>query len=421
MKARVEAVAFGLLLVLALGTGAWAQTTVTYLYNWYNEGIVSDAYREIIDDFNRTHPHIRVEGIEGGGYDRLTAMMAGGVTPDVVHFERSAVVEWMLQDRLMPIRTEAGIVGDVRSEFLESALLEVDWFGQIWAIPWDTEIRGLFWNVDLLEAAGLDAEYGPRSFAELDQWSQMLTRQGANTGYDQIGFVPWVNNWYPTGWFWAFGGGVYDYDRMEPTLDLPENVRAFHWMLEYVDRYGYAEASQAGTRDNFLAGRVGMMAEESGILLHMERSGIDLNVNAGYVPHEPAGRNGTWAGGGGHVIPAGAQNYEAALEFLAYLGSPQTQLKWYQLTHRLPTNIEAARIMYEQSEGPLRNLLDQMTIANARPPMWVYILVDAEGGLLPNRNRVLQRELTPEAALGQMQRLAIQHPGYQQLREQSGQ
>ncbi len=406
-----------LLLATVTGSGA-ARTKITYLYNWYNEGIVSEAYKAIIDDFNRTHPDIQVEGIEGGGYDKLTSMMAGGVTPDVVQFERSAVIEWLLQDRLQPIRTD---IGRFRSQFLRSALAEVDWFGQIWGVPWDTDIRGLFWNVDLLEAAGIDASRPPATFAELDQNAQKLTRRASGGGYEQIGFVPWQNNWYPPGWFWAFGGEVFDYSKVQPVVNLPQNVEAFKWMFSYVQRYGYAEANQAGSLDNFVAGKVGMIAQESGLLNRLRTSpvGRTLRIAAGEVPHVPGGRNGTWAGGTSHIIPAGAKNYQEALVFLEYLGSPEVQRKWYQLTLRLPTNVTATRQVFEQSTGALRALLAQTGVANPRPPMWVYILVDPKAGLLPAQNQVLQGQKSPEEVLNEVQRLALQEPRYQKLKERS--
>lgn len=406
-------------LIAGATTGAaLGKTKITYLYNWYNEGIVSDAYKAIIDGFNKSRTDIEVDGIQGGGYDKLTSMIAGGVAPDVVQFERSAVIEWLLQDRLMPVRADAGLF---RTRYAKSALAEVDWFGQIWGVPWDIDIRGLFWNVDMLERAGIDSARPPTSFAELDRNAQKLTRQMTDGGYQEIGFVPWINNWYPPGWFWAFGGDVYDYKAMQPVVDRPQNVEAFEWVLSYVRRYGYAPASQAGSLANFIAGKVGMIAEETGLLNRIKASpvGEALRVRAGAVPHMPGGRNGTWAGGTGHIIPVGARHYREALIFLDYLGSPAAQFTWYRLTGRLPTHVMALQQAYESAPAALQKVIEQWHVANPRPPMWVYILVDVQGGLLPARNQVLQQAKTPEEALNVVQRLALQEARYQKLKERS--
>lgn len=405
---RHVTVALWLALVLLAGVcvpgSAEERTTITYLYNWYAEDIVEDAFMEIIAEFERQNPDIRVETLRGGGgHERLRAILAGGNVPDIMHFERQSTIEYWKLGVLEPLDRYVADL-DVRNQFVPPLLREVEFEGDLYAVPWDTDLRGLYWNIDLLEQSGLDGLEGPRNFAELDEYIDKLTLVDGNGDVTQGGLVPWGGNWYPPGWFWSFGGEIFDYEDLEPTVTHPKNIEAFEWMVELVDRFGLEQLNAVGNENAFYTGRLAMMVHATIFPPLIAAANPDLRWTTGLVPHKPEGRNGVWAGGMSHVMTRQSNNKEAAGRLLRYLSSPETQVHWYRLTQRLPTNLAAVAEISPDLDPRVRVHMNTFEEINPLPPLWVMILVRA--GLLPAQSEVITKQKTPLQALQDVQRVA---------------
>ncbi len=408
-------------LTLALMTfsHAFAAERLVYMYNWYNEEPLEPLFQELIAEFKAQHPEIDLEIIRGTGaaasYDQLTALIASGNPPDVVHFDGSAVVQWWLMDALYPLNDllKSEVAWDA---FLPFAINEATFGGKVWGLPFFTAARGLYWNQSLFAEAGLDPDRAPDSIDELDQYSIKLTRTGNDGAIERAGFVPWSGNWYLPAWFWAFGGSLYDPQTFTPTIDHPRNVDALEWLQSYVVRWGHAELSARAAPTSFFNQELAMTAMHSFFINDLRTHAPDVTFQTGAVPHTPEGRNGTWAGGQVHIVPRAAENLSAAAKLLTYLASTEVQLKIYEMTGRLPTHGEAVSIIAERVSDQERHLLNQLPVANSRPPLWQDVLVNA--GLIPAQTAVLTGAKSPIEALSDVQRVIV--PKYAELRERAG-
>ncbi|MDZ7705519.1 MAG: hypothetical protein U5L04_13675 [Trueperaceae bacterium] len=57
------------------------------------------------------------------------------------------------------IEAETGVsVSDLRDQYLDFAWDEVSYDGGVWAFPFDTDTRALYYRRDILEDAGVDLE-----------------------------------------------------------------------------------------------------------------------------------------------------------------------------------------------------------------------------------------------------------------------
>lgn len=384
-------------LTLAADAG---KVKVVYQYNWYgSSGLMEEAYLELIEQFKRDNPQVEMELLRGSASpDKLVTAIAGGMPPDVVQFERSIIVEWANKGLLLPIDKLMKV--SVKDAWLPGTYSEVCHDGQSYGVPWDTDIRGLYWNKHLVADGGLDESRGPATLAELDEMARKLFKRDAEGRFTQLGFIPWLGNWYAVGWLYTFGGALYNPATKQPIVNTPNHVRALEWLRTYGERYpvGAIGAVPHGVE----VGKTAMEANYIGHGRQIELSlpGVDFGV--GEVPHPEYGQNGTWMGGTAHVVPLGARNMEGVTILMNWLGSKETQALWCRLSAALPTRTDAIPLIHHELPAYQAILLRQADVAFGRPPLWFPAIYNRTREAMMS---VVELRQAPKTALDEAQRL----------------
>lgn len=383
VKKRFEAIfAFVIFAFLLFSITAFGKTTIQYQYNWYanaREGY-NEAFEEMIDAFNRSQNEIHVEGfVVSGGDERLITAIAAGAAADVVHFELSSVIDFAsrgLLESLEPLYDYETI----EQEFFPADAAEVMWNGRVWGMPGYTNVRGLFWNEDILNEVGLDGTKGPQTMQDLEEIGTKATRLESDGRITRLGFAPWLGSYYSAGWFWSFGGDIYDYETGMPTLTRQENVDAWHWLQQWAQRYSpsqYALVEQGltGATGLFASGSLAAVTAADNTVNSLYTAAPDLNFRTGSVPYPSSGRNGTWGGGIGHVIPKGARHPHEAKIFLQWIAH-EGQHILYERLGEFPTNASLAEdaIGAMHMDDPRVPLFQQVNERNPRPPLWAPLI-----------------------------------------------
>ncbi|TMB95685.1 MAG: extracellular solute-binding protein [Chloroflexi bacterium] len=137
----------------------------------------TDSMKHMVDAFNKqsTTSCVKMVSVPGSETDiaKLTTAVRGGTGPDVYELDRFTVAE----------RAAAGVLTDLSSfgaaneasNYLDFAWKEALFKGKPYALPFDTDARALFYNKDMLQAAGIDAA----------RWTSRKVRQRLTR------FVPW--------------------------------------------------------------------------------------------------------------------------------------------------------------------------------------------------------------------------------------
>jgi multiple sugar transport system substrate-binding protein len=377
-----------------------ARTKVVYQYNWYGETIVDNVYLALVEEFQKENPTVEVELIRGSSSgDKLIAAIAGGNPPDLVHFERSIIIEWANKGLLQPIDNLTN--QPLKRMWLPGSLSEVQLEGRLYGIPWDTDIRGLYWNKDLVAQGGFNESRAPATMAELDEMARKLTTRDAEGRYTQLGFIPWVaDNWYAVGWLYTFGGALFDPATKQPVVNTPNHIRGFEWLQSYGERF--PNAAVASTGDPFIAGHIALVAHESGHVGRIAAGNPGLNYGVGEVPHPEYGHNGTWLGGTAFVIPLGARNVEGASILLNWMSRKETHASWWRQTTRLPTRTDSIALIRNELPPPQAILLRQADVAFGRPPLWYPAIYNNTRNAMLD---VVHLRQGPKAALDEAQRL----------------
>jgi multiple sugar transport system substrate-binding protein len=140
-------------------------------------------------------------------------------------------------------------------------------------------------------------------------------------------------------------------------INNPKMVETVEWMKKWVDRYGGWEKLQsfrnqygAPPNDIFMQSGVAMYVDIFGYNSALQFYRPTVTLDNGEKPRMDWGiallpyntEPGTSSGGFSLSIPAGAQNPEAAWEFIKCATGPEAQASWARDTQAQPTNLKAA-------------------------------------------------------------------------------
>jgi multiple sugar transport system permease protein len=383
-----------------LDTGAAPEEVVEIVYMGPG-GPIGGAMADVVLEFERlsreahqkdpSKPIYRVISGQNAARDqvadptRFLVSVAGGVSPDVIIFDRYAVAEWAARGAFEPLDpfVERDIADGrpdaIRSErWYPCCWDEAHYKGRLYGIPNGVDLRALVYNKDMLVRAGLVDERGealpPHDWDELKRYTvllsewvdddgnvisgtEMLKRAGLVDAWGKarmprdwdeirklkktttdhslqvLGFAPNYGNSWLYIYGWMAGGEFMSADGTKCTLNSPEIVEALAYMREVYDivgGYGVVNAFQAGFQggqlDPFVTGKIGMKIDGSWVMRHLAIYGrdMDFGVAGPPLPRRELDKGRTtvsWSGGWAYAIPSTAENKEAAWEFIRFMSS----------------------------------------------------------------------------------------------------
>lgn len=384
-----------------------AKTTVDF---WFGES--PEAYiqtmEKIIEQFHAEYPDIEIVmsqhgDIQGTKLEQLKVTIAAGVPPDIAYLDGTAILELgMGNGMFIPINelVSQDVIDSLN--YLPVPTQDFSYKGTWYGLPFRTDSRGMFVNEDHFNEAGVDPRHGFADLAELDATAAKLTLRDGDGNIMRLGFAPRSNNFgREMPWLWVFGGEMFDWETMRPTLtEYPQNVDALNWMWDYADRYGPLASSDTTA---FMDQRSSMHINSTTRLQGYAEQRPNLNWWVVDIPHPEGGVKTTLSTVLGPAIPRGAENPEAAVQFILFLARPETQIFWYENTQSLPTNYDAFFEILRSMEDPReRTMVELLPVAHGYPPLFAYFVAPE---FLRQTDLMRQRQITPEQALETTQRI----------------
>lgn len=304
------------------------RTVVRYWEKWTS--VEAEAMRDIVDRFNTT------VGAEKGIYVDYTAISsidqrtliatAGGDPPDIAGLYDYNIPQFADRDALLPL-DEHLAAADIDLAGFNPVWLDICRFeGALYALPAPPYTTALYYNKSMFRAAGLDPAQPPRTIAELDAFNQALVARDDTGELTQVGFSWAFLNWWP--WIWPkyFGAELWDGERFE--LTAPRAMAGLSWLADQRTAIGNRDLVRfenkyagliEGADNPFLAGRVAMLHQGPWIANWIQTYAPDLDYGVALFPSADPQRQHAFASMDVFVIPQGAPNPQAALEFLRYV------------------------------------------------------------------------------------------------------
>jgi multiple sugar transport system permease protein len=313
-----------------------------------------------IREFERRYPHIRVKnlsmGAGGMNAQKLMTSIVGRVPPDLVRQDRFTIGDWASRDTFRPVDDLLADTADRNrptdpwhidpKEYYPACWAEAVYKGKVYAIPDSTDDRLLYWNKDSYRKAGLDPERPPRTWEELESFTEKLTRRRTDGVFEQIGFIPVVPS-YSNSWFylysWQNNGEFMSPDGRTCTLHNPRSEAALKWLTAFYEKLSgaenvmtFASTFQPREQDPFITGKMAMKVDTNNAIRNIARFGKDLDFGVAPAPvpaarlrHEPPFADSpdfvTWSGGFSYAIPVGSRHVDEAWLFIKWMNSLESR------------------------------------------------------------------------------------------------
>ena len=327
--------------LLALLAGCGGRDDGREVVRFWAMGREGEVVAELIPEFERLHPNIRVQVQQipwTSAHEKLLTGFAGDVTPDVAQIGSSWVPELVALGALEPLdaRIRSSGIVDPRDYFaggLGGNVID----GQTWGLPWYADTRLLFYRSDLLREAGYGAV--PRDWAGWLRAMRAVKARGAPGDYAI--FLP-TNEYEP---LLALalqqpepllrGGGRYGNFRS------PGFERASNFYLNLF-REGLAPRATntqiSNVYDEFARGHFAFyISGPWNIGEFKSRLPPDRQDDWMTAPLPgPNGPGASIAGGSSLAIFARSGHKDAAWRLVEFLSRPDIQLRFFELTGDLP-------------------------------------------------------------------------------------
>jgi multiple sugar transport system substrate-binding protein len=233
---------------------AGAEPIAISYWTWFGEGS-EEGQKAMLDAFAAAYPNIKLEylGLPYSQFlDKVSISYAGGTPPDCLYMDNSQQGFFGQKKLVVDQSTYGERDADFNVEDINPKALDLFTYdGMVLGYPQPLTTGQLFYNEDLLEAAGLESPYdlykrGEWTWEVLRDYAIALTKRDDAGRPEVLGFSQWAL------WFlamWSNGGDHFD-DFRRPTQALysqPETVAALQFLADLIVK-DQAAVESAGTQ-----------------------------------------------------------------------------------------------------------------------------------------------------------------------------
>lgn len=342
-------------LVGSLGTVS-AQSVTLQWWDYYNESS-ERAVEDLIARYEAAHPDVNIERTYIGFGDlkaRIIQAAATATMPDILIVDNPDHQAMAAQGALADLTSYIQDWPDAE-QYFDGPWSSTIYEDRNYGVPYDSNATTLFYNVDLLEEAGLTP---PQTWEELRAAAQALTT-GDRSGFCLSLIATEEGTFTYLPFLWGNGGDITE-------VGSEANIEALTLLNTMMNEDGSISKaalnwSQGDVNNQFLAGKCAMMINGPWQLPALNESGIAFDVSP--WPH-----NGTpisILGGENFAVGAG-KNVEAAWNVIDWMTDPENLLPAVIISTHFPNRADVAADEAFTAD-PIKNVFtEQVAVAKAR-------------------------------------------------------
>ena len=261
-------------------------------------------------------------------------------------------------------------VADFQESFVENASMD----GVQYGLPLIASARTMFYNKDLFEKAGLDADNPPKTWDELRAAAEKISAlEGGTYGYG----LPLGNEEAQAETaIWMFGNGGGYGDAEELTITTDENVEAVEF-FQKLAQDGLTQPDAGASQrtplmDVFIQGKIGMIVGLPPTVNEIEAKNPELNY--GMAPIATKDGSPVTLGVADHMMAfdKGDETKQCALRaFLDYYYQPDVYSNWVDAEGFVPVTKSGAEVLGDKEAlAPFIELLPAAQFYPFTNPDW---------------------------------------------------
>lgn len=304
----------------AAGDGSQKVTIKFWDGNWSEP-----RFQEVKKMWEEQHPDIELVAefqVDDGMSDKYMMSLQNGSAPDVVACALDWVSTFGNAGLLAPLDEYIEKDGVDTGMYVKGAIDASTIDGKLYGLPFRSETYGLYYNKDILAAAGYDK--APETLEEMKEIAKACTNDqvagfglcGANFSNFSFQYINMLR---------CAGGDVLNADATASALDTKEAVYTANLYGELAQ---YAPASllennNIANRTLFASGKIAMYLSGIYDMPEITKANPELNFGCAMVPVAEGAERHTLLGGWSVAIPECSKNKEAAWEFVKFITSSE--------------------------------------------------------------------------------------------------
>lgn len=362
--------------------------------NWNEE-----TFKKIQELWTKEHPNITIEAeflVDNGMSDKYMLALQNGTAPDVVACALDWTTTFGNAGLLAPLDEFIEKDGVDINQYVPGAIAASTVDGKLCALPFRSETYTLYYNKDILAAAGYDK--APETWDEVKEIAAACTSGdvagyglcGANYGNYSFQYITMLR---------SSGGTILNEDNTQSGLG---SEIALQTAQLYKDLAAYAPASMlendnVANRTLFASGKIAMYM--SGIYDAPEiiKANPDLNFACAMVPTQNGAERSSILGGWSVGIAECSKNKEAAWEFVKFLTSPEVAALY---TNTFTGTGDPAAAFADVPEEIVKPNADALAYAKALPS--VGSIVGIRQAIFDDLSKTLSDSMSVEDAVAKL-------------------
>lgn len=323
---------------------------------WWTHQRHDLSYVEMmVDEFNRRRSDINVvlTSFTTGMGEALNLAFESGNAPDTASQAPPGGTRAAIEmGRILPI--EDYVPADFLAKFEPYRIPEVNNFdGKFYTFPNVGFTFRLVYNKEFFEAAGLDPNRPPRSYAEVIRYAEVLTEHGRSYSPRKYGFMlPIVETWIwyqyadqlaavAGNWHFDYNNLRFQYANHKPILEFYMTMRDKGVLFP-----GGLSLENDPARAQFSEGNVGMMLAASwdiGVFNDQFPANHEWGVAHLPTPDGQRRGKGQLGGGGSFFLNSSARYPQIAAQWLQFMADDEYMIGYYERGMGLPIRPEIAQ------------------------------------------------------------------------------
>ncbi len=345
------------------------------------------VFEGIAKRFQQKHPNVTVKVDPTFDWDsqKYLVQAAAGTAPDIIWGDE----DWsfLLSSKgvlldLNPFMDASGFKRDNYADILD----KFSWQGKLFSFPIWIGAEGVFFNLDLLDKAGLELPPDNWTYEDMRTMAKQLTIDENKDGDpEQYGIhiqTGWDNPWGST--VMAYGGKFYSADGTDFVLCQKPNYDGLQYLIDLIHKDKVAPTPEitealAGGGDPFQTGVCAMTISNPWGFARYRR-GATFTWDCAPMPLGPTGGKGASLSSDSLSIYRGSKNPDVAWQFTDELLSFESQKAYCtEFKGPQPVHKEAFQYWLRPEDPPKHQQLFIDALEYAECPMWSmfsYIVQD---------------------------------------------